>query len=196
MTIAARGMTSRCARHDTHAASSSVIGITPRASPLAPLASSLAPRPSHPSPRPSRLTPRASPSRLVPRASPLAPRPRASPLASSLAPRPPRLAPRAPRLVPRASHPSPRPSRLAPRASPLAPLPSRLSPPRLSLHASPQMRDKSRATPSSGPSPLAPLIPMTGDHPAWSPRAAREVLHDPLRFRAALGMTRMQHFQS
>jgi hypothetical protein len=30
---------------------------------------------------------------------------------------------------------------------------------------------------------------MTGDHPAWSPRAARGVVRDPLRFLAARGMT-------
>ncbi|WP_041330508.1 hypothetical protein [Roseiflexus castenholzii] len=34
------------------------------------------------------------------------------------------------------------------------------------------------------------VIPMTCDHPAWSPRAARGVVRDPLRFRAARGMTR------
>jgi hypothetical protein len=61
----------RCARNDTHAASSSVIGIT-RASRLAPRASSLAPRASSLAPRASRLVPRAS--RLVPRASRLVPR--------------------------------------------------------------------------------------------------------------------------
>ncbi|GIW00944.1 MAG: hypothetical protein KatS3mg058_2347 [Roseiflexus sp.] len=33
------------------------------------------------------------------------------------------------------------------------------------------------------------IIPMTCDHPAWSPQAARGVVHDPLRFLAALGMT-------
>jgi hypothetical protein len=35
------------------------------------------------------------------------------------------------------------------------------------------------------------VIPMTGDHPAWSPRAARGVVRDPRRFLAALGMTSM-----
>jgi hypothetical protein len=71
--LAALGMTSRCARNDTHAASSIITGITPR---LAPRPSRLAPRASHPAPRPSRLAPRASrlaprTPRLVPRASPL-----------------------------------------------------------------------------------------------------------------------------
>jgi hypothetical protein len=39
-------------------------------------------------------------------------------------------------------------------------------------------------------SPLSPLIPMTDAHPALSSRAARGVVRDPLRFLAALGMTR------
>ncbi|GIV99859.1 MAG: hypothetical protein KatS3mg058_1263 [Roseiflexus sp.] len=34
------------------------------------------------------------------------------------------------------------------------------------------------------------IIPMTGDHPARSLRAARGVVRDPRRFLAALGMTR------
>ncbi|PMP74798.1 MAG: VapC toxin family PIN domain ribonuclease, partial [Roseiflexus castenholzii] len=33
------------------------------------------------------------------------------------------------------------------------------------------------------------LIPMTCDHPAWSPRAARGVGRDPLRFRAAFTLS-------
>ncbi|WP_049768836.1 site-specific integrase [Roseiflexus castenholzii] len=40
------------------------------------------------------------------------------------------------------------------------------------------------------------IMPMTCDHPAWSPQAARGVVRDPRRFRAALGRTRMRHLHS
>jgi hypothetical protein len=40
-----------------------------------------------------------------------------------------------------------------------------------------------------------PALPIPCAHPAWSSRAAREVVRDPLRFLAALGMTRMRHRQ-
>ncbi|GIW01050.1 MAG: hypothetical protein KatS3mg058_2453 [Roseiflexus sp.] len=33
------------------------------------------------------------------------------------------------------------------------------------------------------------IIPMTCDHTAWSPRAARRVVRDPLRFRAAFTLS-------
>ncbi|GIW01342.1 MAG: hypothetical protein KatS3mg058_2745 [Roseiflexus sp.] len=41
------------------------------------------------------------------------------------------------------------------------------------------------------PTPLlrAGVIPMTCDHPAWSPRAARGVVRDPRRFRAAFTLS-------
>jgi hypothetical protein len=69
-------------------------------------------------------------------------------------------------------------SRLSPLPSPLSPLPSRLTPrPSLPSHLSPRA------------SPLSPLIPIPCEHPVLSPRAARGVVRDPLRFLAALGMT-------
>jgi hypothetical protein len=73
----------------------------------------------------------------------------------------------------------------------VSPLASHLSP--LASHLSTNARYISRYAVVGS---LAPLIPMTSDHPAWSPRAARGVVRDPLRFLAALGMTSMRHLQS
>ncbi|GIV99312.1 MAG: hypothetical protein KatS3mg058_0716 [Roseiflexus sp.] len=36
---------------------------------------------------------------------------------------------------------------------------------------------------------IAAFIPMTREHPALSPRAARGVVHDPLRFLAAFTLS-------
>ncbi|GIV99370.1 MAG: hypothetical protein KatS3mg058_0774 [Roseiflexus sp.] len=156
--LAALGMTSRCARNDAHAASSIVIGITPRPSHRAPLTAPLtSPLATHFAPHPSPLSPRHQCEIHLA-------------LRHGRAPRAPRASHRAPLTAPLSPRPSHRPSHLAPRhslrASPLTPLTSppmrdksRVTPwsgPSRAPRLAPSMRDKSRATPWSGPSRLAP----------------------------------------